>query len=329
VSGPGLVAVLLFVPGGLASMLFGAWDRVVRRVTGDDAPLAAAAPAGVSVARHPLPPAVVERSGHDVPALCAESVTVHFGGNVAVDDVSLELHAGEIVGLVGPNGAGKTTLFDVLSGHLAADTGRVRLGGVDVTTWRADQRARFGLGRTFQQARLFDDLTVTETLQVALEREEPSEIVPSLLGYPPSRRAERRKERSVDHLVDLLGLGPFASLRVAELSTGTRRLVELGAVIALRTQVLLLDEPTAGIAQREVEAFAPLLREVRDHLDASIIIIEHDIPLVMALADRVYALAVGQVIAAGGPADVRNDPTVVAAYLGTDERVIARSGARA
>ena len=329
VSGPGLVAVLLFVPGGLASVLFAAWDRVVRRVTGGVTSDAMAAPAKATVARHPLPPAVVERAGRDGPALSAQGVSVHFGGNVAVDDVSLELRGGEIVGLVGPNGAGKTTLFDVLSGHLAADRGRVFLDGVDVTSWRADQRARLGLGRTFQQARLFDDLTVTETLEVALEREEPSEIVPSLLGYPPSRRAEQRKQESVEVLVGLLGLGPFASRRVAELSTGTRRLVELGAVIALRTEVLLLDEPTAGIAQREVEAFAPLLREVRDHLDASIIIIEHDIPLVMELADRVYALASGRVIAAGAPADVRNDPAVVAAYLGSDERVIARSGARA
>ena len=191
---------------------------------------------------------------------------------------------------------------------------------------RPEQRARLGLGRTFQQARLFDDLALVDALKVALERDEPSEVVPSLLALPPSRAAERRKDVRAAELVDLLGLGDFASRHISELSTGIRRMAELGCVVALGADVVLMDEPTAGIAQREVEAFRPVLQEVRDHLGATVVLIEHDIPMVMSLVDRLYVLVSGAVIAEGPPALLRDDPAVIAAYLGTDERVIARSG---
>jgi ABC-type branched-subunit amino acid transport system ATPase component len=150
-----------------------------------------------------------------------------------------------------------------------------------------------------------------------------------VLGLPPARRAEQRKDLRANELVDLLGLGAFASKNVGEMSTGTRRLAELGTMIGLGARVLLLDEPTAGIAQAEVEAFRPVLREIRAHLGATIVIIEHDIPLIMGLVDRLYVLASGALIAEGPPAVLREDPRVIAAYLGTDERVIQRSGASA
>jgi ABC-type branched-subunit amino acid transport system ATPase component len=238
----------------------------------------------------------------------------------------LSLRHGEIVGLVGPNGAGKSTLFDVLSGHTRAQAGRVVLHGGDVTRLRPEQRARLGLGRTFQQARLFGQMTLHEALQVPLERVEPSELVPSVLGLGPSRRAETAKRQRAEEVLDLLGLTAFAGRRISELSTGVRRIAELGCLIALGADVLLLDEPTAGIAQREVEAFRPVLRRIRDHLGASVVIVEHDIPLIMSLVDRLYVMNVGQVLAEGPPLVLRDDPAVVAAYLGTDERVIARSG---
>ncbi len=249
-----------------------------------------------------------------------------FGGNVAVDGVCVHANVGEIVGLVGPNGAGKTTLFDVLSGQIRPASGRVLLNGEEVTWMRPEQRAHRGLGRTFQQARLFDEMMLVDAFKVALERSEASEVIPSLFGLPPARRSEAVKDMRADELVELLGLGRFAHLNVSELSTGTRRLAELGCMIALGASVLLLDEPTAGIAQREVEAFRPVLKEIRDHLGATMVVIEHDIPLMMDLVDRLYVLAAGAVIAEGPPRVLRDDPKVIAAYLGTDERVIRRSG---
>ncbi|MEY2433808.1 MAG: hypothetical protein QOC92_3533, partial [Acidimicrobiaceae bacterium] len=294
-------------------------DRVLTRVAGGPPP----APPVVTRPR-------LEPADDAAPAeLVAERVVVRFGGIVAVDHVDVRAGAGEIVGLVGPNGAGKTTLFDVLSGQLRPDEGRVLLDGTDVTRLRPEDRAALGMGRTFQQARLFGELSLRDTFKIALETKERSEIVPSILGLPPSRLAERTKTLRADELVDLLGLGAVADLHVAELSTGTRRLAELGCMVGLGARLLLLDEPTAGIAQREVEAFQPVLREIRDHLEATIVVIEHDIPLIMGLVDRLYVLAAGQVIAEGPPSVLRDDPAVVAAYLGTDEQVIARSGGMA
>ncbi len=324
VGGVGLFVAVLMFPGGIAHVLFDLRDWLLRRWrVGSDAETGAAPDALVVRAR--LEPSVDAQP----PALEARDVTVRFGGIVAVDGVSLRAAPGAIVGLVGPNGAGKTTLFDVLSGQRRPDTGGVVLDGVEITTLRPDARARLGVGRTFQQARLFDGLLLREAFEVALERHEPSEVVPSLLSLPPALDAERRKALRSDEIVDLLGLGPFAERYVSELSTGVRRITELGCMIALGARVLLLDEPTAGVAQREVEAFRPVLDDIRRHLGATVVLIEHDLPLVIGLADHLCVMAEGKVIAEGDPRELRHDPRVVAAYLGTDERVVERSGALA
>jgi ABC-type branched-subunit amino acid transport system ATPase component/ABC-type branched-subunit amino acid transport system permease subunit len=318
VGGVGLLLAVLSFPQGLAAVLLARRDRWLQGLAGP-------APEPTRPAAVVLPPR--ERGpGSPIPVLHAEGITVAFGGNTVLHGVGLTLARGEVLGLVGPNGAGKSTLFDVLAGALTPTTGRVLLDGVDITTSAPATRARLGLGRTFQSARLFEALTVLECLQVSLERGDPSELVPSLLGLPPSRRAERAKRERADELVDLLGLAPVAERTVAELSTGTRRLVELGTVLGLGARVVLLDEPTAGIAQREVEAFAGVLRDVREHLDASMVIIEHDLPLVVGLVDRLQVLAAGQVLADGPPQTVAEDPAVVAVYLGADERMVRRSG---
>jgi ABC-type branched-subunit amino acid transport system ATPase component len=142
---------------------------------------------------------------------------------------------------------------------------------------------------------------------------------------PPSPTAERRKRREADEIVSYLGLGRYADSLMGELSTGTRRIVELGALIALDSRLLLLDEPTAGVAQRETEAFGPLIQTVQRELGASILIIEHDMPMVMSISDRIYCLEAGRVIAEGVPEAIRTNPAVIASYLGTDERAIQRS----
>jgi ABC-type branched-subunit amino acid transport system ATPase component len=181
------------------------------------------------------------------------------------------------------------------------------------------------LGRTFQAARLFPELTVRETVQVALEARGRTGLLSTALFLPSSSRSERAMASDASDLIDFLGLGRYADDFIAELSTGTRRIVELAGLLALDAQVLCLDEPTAGVAQRETEAFGPLLKQIQQELHATMIVIEHDMPMIMALSDRVYCLEAGQVIAEGSPDEVRNDPRVVASYLGTDTRAIDRS----
>jgi ABC-type branched-subunit amino acid transport system ATPase component len=243
---------------------------------------------------------------------------------VAVANVSLEVAPHEVVGLIGANGAGKSTLMNAICGFVPAD-GRVTLGGEDITGLRPHERARRGLGRTFQTARLFGELSVTDTVLVALESQRRSGLTTSLLGTPGARATERSKRSEAAALIDLVGLGRYATTRIADLSTGTRRIVELACLIGLGARVLCLDEPTAGVAQRETEAFGPLLRDIRRSLGAAMVVIEHDMPFIAAVSDRLVCLETGRVIAEGTPEAVRRDPAVVASYLGTDVRAIERS----
>lgn len=250
-----------------------------------------------------------------------------FGGIRAVDGVSLRVHAHEIVGMIGPNGAGKTTLFDLISGFTPLLQGRIDIGGRDVTSSSPPARAAVGLGRSFQDARLFPELTVRETLAVSLERWVASRsAVVAAMYLPPAFESERSIDRRVDELVELMGLGDFADRFVRELSTGTRRIVDLACLVAHRPSVILLDEPTSGLAQREVEALAPVVRRLRDEMGAALLIIEHDIPFVSSVADRLIALDQGRVITDGPPAGVLAHPTVIESYLGTSSAAIARSG---
>ncbi len=263
------------------------------------------------------------------PPLEVHDVRARFGGIEALAGVSLALQPGEILGVIGPNGAGKTTLFDVVSGFTRPRRGRVLLDGVDVTRWGADRRARHGLGRSFQDARLFPAMTVDETLAVALERwlavADPFNAALHLPGWVDTESAVAQR---VDELVERFGLGAYRSKFVGELSTGTRRIVDLACLSAHRPGVVLLDEPSSGIAQRETEALGPLLLQLRDELGASLLLIEHDVALATAVSDRLLALDQGAVIAEGRPEDVLDDPTVVAAYLGDSRAAIARTGPR-
>jgi ABC-type branched-subunit amino acid transport system ATPase component/ABC-type branched-subunit amino acid transport system permease subunit len=252
-----------------------------------------------------------------------------FGGITAIEDISLTLRDGEILGLIGHNGAGKTTFFDCISGFLPLNGGRIRLGGVDIDTWPAHVRAEAGLGRTFQEARLFPSLTVAETISVARERHLQSrDMIAAGLRLPASLDSEADVAVRAEELVELMGLGAFREKLVGELSTGTRRIVELACVLAQEPGVLLLDEPSGGVAQRETEAMGPLLIRVQQHTGCSIMVVEHDMPLLTAICDRMIALELGEVIAEGTPAEVLEHPAVIESYLGTDESTINRSGAK-
>jgi ABC-type branched-subunit amino acid transport system ATPase component/ABC-type branched-subunit amino acid transport system permease subunit len=334
-SGIGLLLLLLYLPGGLASVadrlrgrLFDAALRRLPASEGEPEPEpAATVPPALPVRRlrdgEPAVPPRVAPAGN---ALDVVGVSVTFGGLEALADVHIHVAAGEVVGLIGSNGAGKSTLMNVISGHQRADAGTVAVWGDPIAYLAPHERARLGVGRVFQDARLFGDLTVRETVMFALEAHERSEFVPSMLGVPPSRRLERRRATQADEVTDFLGLARYADTVVGSLSTGTRRILELACLLAREPNLILLDEPTAGVAQREAEAFGPLIKRLQAELDATIVIIEHDMPLVLSLSDRVYCLDAGRVIAEGDADAIRNDAHVVAAYLGTDQRAIERSG---
>ena len=259
--------------------------------------------------------------------LACRDLVKRFGGITAVDHVDLEVRQGEIVGLIGHNGAGKTTLMDCVSGFLQLNGGRVILRGVDVTDWAPHLRSRGAMGRSFQDALLFPTLTVFETIAVARERHLASrDMFAAALQLPASYESELEVTEVVGELIDLMGLGAYRQKLTGELSTGTRRIVDLACILAQDPKVLLLDEPSGGVAQKETEALGPLLRRVQERTGCSILIIEHDMPLLSGLCDRLVALELGAVIAEGTPTEVLNHPAVIASYLGTDEKAIARSG---
>jgi ABC-type branched-subunit amino acid transport system ATPase component len=266
------------------------------------------------------------RAADTAPAFEVGEVSRTFGGVRALSDVSLAAYPGEILGIIGANGAGKTTLFDICSGFTAPSRGHVRLGGVEVTDLPAHVRADLGLGRIFQDARLFPSLPVREAIAVAFERHiDTRDPLLSMFHTGAIVDAEADVTRGVARLIERFGLERYADAFVSELSTGTRRVVEIACVLAHDPSVLLLDEPTSGIAQRESEALARLLVDIRDETGATFVIIEHDVPLVSSISDRLICLHLGEVIAEGAPADVLANPEVIAAYLGEDQAAIARS----
>jgi branched-chain amino acid transport system ATP-binding protein len=282
---------------------------------------------GASAAVAPEAASAGSASHGDGIALRTSGVVTSFGGIRAVNDVSISVNEREIVGVIGPNGAGKTTLFDIISGFTPMTSGSIEIAGHDVSSASPSARAAAGLGRSFQDARLFPELTVRETLAVSLERWIGTKSALAAAMYlPPVFDSEQNIGQRVNELVELLGLGDFQRKFVRELSTGTRRIVDLACLVAHRPSVILLDEPTSGLAQREVEALAPVVRRLRDEMGAALLIVEHDIPFISSVADRLVAMDQGAVVTTGPPAEVLAHPQVVESYLGTSSAAIARSG---
>jgi ABC-type branched-subunit amino acid transport system ATPase component/ABC-type branched-subunit amino acid transport system permease subunit len=322
----GLLIILLYIPGGFTQIGYWVRDTALRFFEKRLPPLppkASLEPPTSLTRAVPAGPIKVNQDGSVVRTV---GLTVAFSGLVAVDDVDFRALPGVVVGLIGSNGAGKSTLLNAIGGFVPA-RGRVELAGRDVGRLDAHRRARLGLGRSFQAAKLFPELTVREVVELALEARGSTSFWGTLLFLPRSTRIERRRRSEAKELIDFLGLGRYADRFVAELSTGTRRIVELAALLAAAPSVICLDEPTAGVAQRETEAFGPLIRRVQTELSATLVIVEHDLPLIMTISDRVYCLEAGCVIAEGPPEEVRSNPRVIASYLGTDVRTIEHSDA--
>jgi branched-chain amino acid transport system ATP-binding protein len=250
--------------------------------------------------------------------VCLEvrSITRRFGGLVAVDRVSFSVNQHEIFGLIGPNGAGKTTLFNMITGLLPPSAGNLVYEGRDITKLRPHRIAACGIARTFQNIRLFGELSALENVAIAHHIHTRTGIFRGILGLPPTAREERHTRNNAFALLELVGLADQADRKAKNFAYGDQRRLEIARALALKPQVLLLDEPAAGMNSNEKKQLSQFIRQIRERFNLTVLLIEHHVPLVMGLCDRIAVLDFGQLIALGTPELVKNDPAVIEAYLG-------------
>jgi branched-chain amino acid transport system ATP-binding protein len=247
-----------------------------------------------------------------------DDVTIRFGGVTALDQVTFDIKEGEILGLIGPNGAGKTTCFNVMTGVYQATSGAVRLDGTVLRRMKRHQITRLGMARTFQNIRLFRSMTALENVMVGADANSDVGLLNALFRTPLHRRTEAESERLALELLDFVGVAGRADELAQNLSYGDQRRLEIARAMATRPKLLCLDEPAAGFNPAEKQRLMELIRAVRDQ-GITVLLIEHDMRLVMGVTDRIVVLEFGRKIAEGTPAVIRDNPAVIAAYLGVDE----------
>ncbi len=243
-------------------------------------------------------------------------VGISFGGLRAVDGVSLSVEAREIFAIIGPNGAGKTTLFNLISRIYEPTSGSIVFDGQDITRIPPHEVVRAGIARTFQNINLFDNATVLDNLMLGRYRHDRSGLWQQTLFTPFVRREKLADRRKVEEVIDFLELGKYRDVLVAGLPYGVRKIVELGRALAAEPRLILLDEPSSGLNVEETRDMVFWIQDMRDDLDMTVIMIEHDMSLVSAVSDRVLAMNSGRMLALGASAEVQRDPNVAAAYLG-------------
>ena len=253
--------------------------------------------------------------------LSVRGVTVRFGGIVALDGVSFDVARGDVCGLIGPNGAGKTTLFNCLSRLYQYQAGDILFEGRSITAMPTHQVAGIGMGRTFQNLAMFRTLPVRENVMVGAHSRSSAGFVSSALRLPSVASEERRLRRRADEILDYLALTEVANRLVGDLPFATQKRVELGRALAADPKLLLLDEPAAGLNHEEIDALARLIRDIRDRLSITVLLVEHHMSLVMNVSDHIVALNFGRKIAEGSPAEIQNHPEVIEAYLGAPANV--------
>ena len=247
-----------------------------------------------------------------------KDINVKFGGVTALNNVNLHVNEGEIAALIGPNGAGKTTVFNIVTGYYTPTSGDVVLDGELISGLRPYKIARKGLGRTFQNIRLFGDMTAAENVATAADSLNKSGLVGALFGVPRSRRDEKDSMEKAHELLRFIGLDHRAEQMAKNLPYGDQRRLEIARALALNPKVLLLDEPAAGFNPQEKVELGELIRKIRDR-GFAVLLIEHDMSLVMKISDRISVLDFGQKIAEGAPSEIQNSQRVIDAYLGVAE----------